>query len=57
MTKPTLTREQILIIEDMVYRRMENTGEDHATASAHIRYYLSQHQPNKSNDQKNEQQV
>ena len=37
-----LTPEQIAAIDQMVLRRMDNTGEDHVTASAHIRLYLEE---------------
>ena len=36
-----LTQEQINAIEDMIARRMENTGEDRETACRHICSYLS----------------
>ena len=36
-----LTQEQIDALEDMISRRMENTGEDRETAVYHIRTVLS----------------
>jgi len=36
-----LTDQQIDALEDMISRRMENTGEDRETAVWHIRAYLS----------------
>ena len=38
-----MTNEQLLILEDMISRRMENTGEDHRTASRAIQNYINQH--------------
>ena len=35
-----MTQEQINALEDMIARRMENTGEDRAAAAAHIQAYL-----------------
>ena len=37
----SLTDQQIQALEDMITRRMENTGEDRETAVWHIRSYLS----------------
>jgi ribosomal protein L16/L10AE len=37
-----LTEKQIEALEEMITRRMENTGEDRETACWHIRSYISQ---------------
>ena len=46
MTESNIPAELIKEIEEMILRRMDSTGEDHVTASAHIRLYLSQHLSN-----------
>ena len=38
-----MTNEQKLILEDMISRRIENTGEDRRTACIHIQKYICQH--------------
>ena len=40
MTNTNLTNEQKQAVDDMVTRRMENTGESKAEASKHIIKYL-----------------
>ncbi len=38
-----LTNEQMLALNDMIDRRMENTGEDRRTAALAVNKYLIQH--------------
>lgn len=38
-----LTDEQVLVLNDMVDRRMENTGEDRRTAALEVNKYLIRH--------------
>ena len=44
MTTDTLTPQQIKAVEDMIARRMDNTGETRKQACDHILNYLTQFQ-------------